>query len=153
MCNVLIILLIISINATGSCIEHEFIQMHRELRTTYYIQHMSTDRLRPMSASITGMYEGPSGLESYYYCNPCMVRDMRYRGFSETEYPYYVREDGVQMLGEYVIVAANIDIYPFGSIVDTSLGKGIVCDTGGSFVTDKDGDYLYRALDIGTLWN
>ena len=36
----------------------------------------------------------------------------------------------MKMLGDYVIVAADLNKYPRGSIVDTSLGQGIVCDTG-----------------------
>lgn len=43
---------------------------------------------------------------------------------------YWIRKDGVKMLGNYVIVAANLKTFPKGSIVETSLGKGLVCDTG-----------------------
>ena len=35
------------------------------------------------------------------------------------------------MLGNYIMIAANLQLRPRGTIVDTSLGKGIVCDTGG----------------------
>lgn len=59
---------------------------------------------------------------------------------------YWVREDGVKMLGDYVMVAAHLGIRPRGSIVETSLGKGIVCDTGG-FAHGNP-----TQLDIATAW-
>ena len=43
---------------------------------------------------------------------------------------YWEREDGVKMYGHFVIVAANFKTHPYGSVVDTSLGQGIVLDTG-----------------------
>ena len=43
---------------------------------------------------------------------------------------YWVREDGCKMLGEYIMVAANLDVHPRGTLVETSLGMGLVCDTG-----------------------
>ena len=57
---------------------------------------------------------------------------------------YWVRKDGVKMLGDYVMVGADFKKHPRGSIVDTSLGKGIVVDTG----------YFYykKQLDIATAW-
>ena len=59
---------------------------------------------------------------------------------------YWVREDGVKMLGDYVMVAANLKTHPRGSIVETSLGTGIVCDTGG-FAKEHP-----ERLDIATSW-
>ena len=56
---------------------------------------------------------------------------------------YWVRGDGVKMLGDYVMVAADYGWMPKGSIVETSLGTGIVCDTG------LGGWYWY---DIATNW-
>ena len=44
---------------------------------------------------------------------------------------FWVRDDGVKMLGDYVMVAADLGLRPRGSLVETSLGTGIVCDTGG----------------------
>lgn len=60
--------------------------------------------------------------------------------------PYWVREDGAKMLGDYVMVAAHLDIRPRGTIVETSLGKGIVCDTGGFAAGNP------TQLDIATAW-
>ena len=53
-----------------------------------------------------------------------MLYDMGYEG------TYWVREDGVKMWDEYVIVAADFDYEPRGTITETSLGTGIVLDTG-----------------------
>ena len=57
-----------------------------------------------------------------------------------------MREDGVKMYGNYVIVAANQSVYPYGTIVETSLGLGIVLDTG-SFAKDNPNQF-----DIATDW-
>lgn len=79
-----------------------------------------------------GVVEGPSGKETYYNLNmTSVVNAMRRAGYSEEDYPYWVREDGVKMLGSYVMVAANYEIRPKGTIIESSLGYAIVCDTGG----------------------
>ena len=44
---------------------------------------------------------------------------------------YWIRSDGCKMLGDYIILACNRDVHPYGSIVQTSLGLGISLDTGG----------------------
>lgn len=79
-----------------------------------------------------GAIQGPSGKETYYNLPmQGVVNIMRRAGYSETEYPYHVREDGVKMLGPYIMVAANLKLRPRGTIYQTSLGQAIVCDTGG----------------------
>ncbi len=79
-----------------------------------------------------GVVIGPSGKESYYNLNmTSVIRTMRRMGYSEEKYPYWIRDDGVKMLGDYVMVAANYDIRPRGTIIESSLGYAIVCDTGG----------------------
>ena len=79
-----------------------------------------------------GAITGPSGKETYYNLNmTSVVNSMRRAGYTEEEYPYWVREDGVKMLGNYVMVAANYEIRPKGTIIESSLGYAIVCDTGG----------------------
>ena len=75
-----------------------------------------------------------------------VVSLMRSKGYSAKKYPYWVREDGCKMLGKYIIVAANLKTRPKGTILDTSLGKGIVCDTG-SFARRHP-----KGLDIATAW-
>lgn len=59
---------------------------------------------------------------------------------------YWIREDGVKMYGEYVICAANYKVHPYGSTVDTSLGKGLTLDTGG-FAKKSP-----TTIDIATDW-
>lgn len=43
---------------------------------------------------------------------------------------YWVRDDGVKMYGDYIILACNRSVHPMGSLVETSLGTGISLDTG-----------------------
>ena len=50
------------------------------------------------------------------------------------------------MLGNYIMVAANLSRHPRGSIVKTSLGLAIVCDTGG-FASRNP-----TQIDIATNW-
>lgn len=104
------------------------------------------DESQPHLTKQSGVFYGPSGKETYY--NLPMGRVINYMrdlGYTTEEYPYWVRNDGAKMLGDYVMVAADLSVYSKGSIVPTSLGNGIVCDTGafaGSSV----------ALDIAVNW-
>lgn len=94
-----------------------------------------------------GSIQGPSGKETYYNLNMNgVVSIMRRMGFSESEYPYNVRADGVKCLGPYVMVAAHLGKRPRGSKVQTSLGTGLVCDTGGFAANNP------TQIDIATLW-
>ena len=94
-----------------------------------------------------GAIIGPSGKETYYNLNmSVVVNAMRRLGYTEEEYPYWVREDGVKMLGNYVMVAASYDIRPKGTILESSLGMAIVCDTG-SFTKNNQ-----TQLDIAVSW-
>ena len=88
-----------------------------------------------------GVNYGPSGKETWYndgteksvvyyaQTNGYGVKDPQRIANMSGE--YWVREDGVRMLGDYVMVAANLDTHPRGSLVETSLGTGVVVDTGG----------------------
>ena len=79
---------------------------------------------------------GPSGRETYYNLRMDLcVYYMRELGYSEEEYPYWIRDDGAKMLGNYVMCAANWSIRPKGTLLETSLGTAIVVDTG-EFVSD-----------------
>lgn len=92
-----------------------------------------------------GRIVGPSGGEETYY-NMNMdgvISIMRGMGNNDR---YWIRDDGVKMLGDYVMVAANFSVHPRGSKVETSLGTGIVCDTGG-FAADHP-----QNLDIAVDW-
>lgn len=107
-----------------------------------------------------GYAQGELGVEGYYnfkYLRPdIVINNMRYYGYSKEEYPYWLRKDGVYMLGDYVICCASYD-HKYGDIIPTSLGDGIVCD-----VTDYRGRYLKYdrygidgeyVLDIYTNWD
>lgn len=111
----------------------------------------TTDYEYPEGSALTayaGVYYNVNGnKETYYNLNMSgVVNIMRGCGFSEEEYPYWVREDGVKMLGPYVMVAANLDTYPRGATVYTSLGIGLVCDTGGFAANNP------TQLDIAVSW-
>ena len=101
----------------------------------------------PKLTAQLGVNYGPTGKETYYNLPMGgVVAIMRGLGYSEAEYPYWVRSDGVKMFGNYVMVAAHLGVFPRGSLVNCSLGKAIVCDTG-SFAYGNP----YQ-LDIATNW-
>ncbi|MGI6607556.1 MAG: hypothetical protein ACOX1F_01060 [Erysipelotrichaceae bacterium] len=91
-----------------------------------------------------GAITGPNGRETYYNLNmDGVLAIMRRMGNTDK---YWIRDDGVKMLGDYVMVAANLTLHPRGSLVECSLGTGIVCDTGG-FAKNNP-----TALDIAVNW-
>ena len=91
-----------------------------------------------------GVNYGPSGKETYYNLDMSgVVSIMRGMGNNDS---YWVRGDGCKMLGNYIMVAANLGVHPRGSLVETSLGTGIVCDTGGFAAGNAN------QLDIATNW-
>lgn len=98
----------------------------------------------PVLTKSKGVNYGPIGKENYYNLPMGgVVRTMRNLGYSESEYPYWVRSDGCKMLGDYIIVAANLKHFPRGTILECSLGWAICADTG----------YLgYNQLDIAVTW-
>lgn len=93
-----------------------------------------------------GVY-GPSGQETYYNLpmNNC-VANMRKRGYDAKRYPVWTRKDGAKMFGHYVMVAANWKIRPLGTVIETSIGWGIVVDTG-EFVKISP-----RGVDLAVNW-
>lgn len=92
-----------------------------------------------------GAVQGPSGKETYYNLDMSVIISiMSAYGYSSSD--YWVRDDGVKMLGSYVMCAANFTLRPRGSLVETSLGTAIVCDTGG-FATGNP-----TQIDIATAW-
>lgn len=101
----------------------------------------------PVLTMENGTVYGPSGKETYYNLDmSVVVAGMRELGFCEDAYPYWIREDGCKMLGQYVMVAADWSVRPRGTIVDTSRGQGIVCDTGEFINSDQ------WQLDIAVNW-
>lgn len=91
-----------------------------------------------------GTVLGPSGKETYYNLNMSrVVKNMHAKGFTGE---YWVRDDGAKMMGQYVMVAANLNVHPRGSLVETSLGTGVVADTG------LFAKYNPTQIDIATAW-
>lgn len=91
-----------------------------------------------------GAIIGPNGRETYYNLNmDGVLAIMRRMGNTDK---YWIRDDGVKMLGDYVMVAANLTLHPRGSLVECSLGIGIVCDTGGFAKSNP------TQLDIAVNW-
>lgn len=91
-----------------------------------------------------GRIQGPNGPETYYNLNMSgVVSMMRNRGYDEVNYPYWVRSDGCKMLGPYIMAAANLNHWPRGSIVESSLGWTIICDTG---------HLGWNQLDLAVSW-
>lgn len=91
-----------------------------------------------------GTVMGPSGKETFYNLDMGgVIAIMQSMGYYAD---YWVREDGVKMYGDYIMVAANLSIRPKGTLVQTSLGMGIVVDTGGFAAMNP-----YQ-LDIATTW-
>jgi len=94
-----------------------------------------------------GVFYGESGRETYYNLRMDLcVWYMRELGYSEEEYPYWIRDDGAKMLGNYVMCAANWKIRPKGTLLETSLGTAIVVDTG-DFVADYP-----NGVDLAVDW-
>lgn len=73
-----------------------------------------------------------------------MYAKQRIKGMEEAE--SWIRDDGCKMLGDYIMIAANQSIHPYGSLVETSLGTGIVVDTGGFALTNPN------QVDIAVNW-
>lgn len=90
-----------------------------------------------------GVVYGPSGKETYYNLNMSgVVANAQAAGISGT---YGVRADGVKTYNGLVIVAANTNVHAKGSIIQTSLGTGIVLDH--CVASESTGQ-----LDIATTW-
>lgn len=100
----------------------------------------------PKLTKSSGVFVNKNGnKETYYNLNMSgVVAAMSAYGFAAEDYS--VREDGVKLLGGKVMVAANYNVYPKGSIVETSLGEGIVCDTGGFAYSNP------TQFDIAVSW-
>lgn len=91
-----------------------------------------------------GTVQGPSGKETWYNLDMTgVVWIMEDLGYN---YEYHVREDGVKMYGPYIMCACNLKVRPRGSLVQTSLGLGMVCDTG------TYGEIDPTWIDIAVTW-
>ena len=83
--------------------------------------------------------------ETYYNLNMKRIYERADRNFG-SHHKKWTRSDGVKCYGPYVIVAAPLDVHPYGSIIETSLGEGIVLDTGAFAEANKD------QIDIAVDW-
>lgn len=91
-----------------------------------------------------GVNYGPSGKETFYNMNMSyIVKRLKQKGYKGD---YWVRSDGCKMFGDYIMVAADFNIRPIGTILPTSLGMAIVADTGGFAKRN------HTQLDIATNW-
>lgn len=120
--------------------ENEFIETVFEPEAEYSVSVYDGSVL---TASSGVNYYG-SQRETYYNLDMSGCVNIM-RGMGNTD-EYWVREDGVKMLGSYVMCAANLNVYPRGSLVETSLGTAIVVDTGGFADSDP-----YQ-VDIAVTW-
>ena len=89
----------------------------------------------PTTGNVLNPYDGINYyggvLETYYDLDMSWcIGVMRDMGYDEVNYPYWIRSDGVKMLGDYVMCAADFDYEPRGTFTMTSLGPAIVVDTG-----------------------
>lgn len=85
------------------------------------------------------------GHDETYYSLPMdpVIAQARQKGYNEE---VWVRADRCWMYSKYVMVAASYKKHPYGSTVRTSLGEGIVLDTG---------DFAKKepyTIDIATTW-
>ena len=98
----------------------------------------------PVLTKNAGVVMGPSGKETYYNLDMSVIVSIM-RAMGNTD-EYWIREDGCKMLGDYIMCAANLNVHPRGSLVESSLGTCIVCDTGGFAAANPN------QLDIATNW-
>ena len=118
--------------------------------TVTYVPQAQESYSQSAEPGVLNAYNGvnynANGNKETYYNLPMGGIVSRAQNEWGIEGEYWVREDGVKMYGDYVIVAANLNEYPRGSIVETSLGQGIVLDTGGF------AQYNPQQFDIATDW-
>ena len=88
----------------------------------------------------------PSWKETYYNMPMDSVIKTFMKPFGYTMKDYWVRKDWVKMLWKYVMVAANLDKRPRGTVLSTSLWEWIVCDTWGFAKHNPN------QLDIAVTW-
>lgn len=114
---------------------------HREMLRT---QTRNPNWDGPVLSRGKGSVNGPSGKETYYNLNMNGVVNVMRRMGNNDE--YWVRDDGCKMLGDYIMCAANLSVHPRGSLVESSLGTCIVCDTGGFASRNAN------QIDIAVTW-
>lgn len=108
------------------------------------MKRVTTDFLLAMSVltAVKGINNFMGHEESWYDLDMKNIIEKADQIYGEN--PYWIREDGVKMYGPYVICASRKERY--GDVVDTSLGRGLILDTG-DFVKDHP-----DRIDIATNW-
>lgn len=96
-----------------------------------YASYLPEDSLHPTTYYGFKRYNGPSGTEDYYNCYMDNVIRIMRSEYPEDEYPYWIRQDGCKMLGDYIICSADHELYERGDVIDTSLGKAIIVEFNG----------------------
>lgn len=93
-----------------------------------------------------GTIVGPSGKETYYNLDMSGVVANSHRDGIEGD--YWVREDGVKMIGDNILAACDISgaVHNRYDLVSTSLGTAICADTGTFALSDP------TQIDIATAW-
>ena len=113
------------------------------IKVSVYDPKEAQQRGRALSPWRGAIYYGIQK-ETYYNLPMNGVISIAHRRGIEGE--YWVNEYGCKMLGDYIMIAANWSVHPYGSLVPTSLGMGIVVDTG-EFAADNP----YQ-IDMATVW-
>lgn len=94
-----------------------------------------------------GVFYGASGKEKWYSLPMDGVVDlMRRHGFTEQAYPYWVREDGCKMFGDFIMLAADTNTRPRGTVLETSRGLGIVVDHCAAAESEEN------LIDVAVTW-
>jgi len=84
----------------------------------------------PVITPNSGRIQGPQEMESYYALPASGLYQFKSSWPKKLQGLKFHDENGWMKLGDYFCVAANLDIYPRGTIVQTSLGAAVVVDTG-----------------------
>lgn len=84
--------------------------------------------------------------ETWYNLPMQRVLNRAHKVFWTDDRVYWIDDRGVKRFGSYIIVAADYSVHPYGSLVETSLGTGIVLDTG------RFAEANNTQIDIAVSW-
>lgn len=149
------------VHVVGTIENNSYVQIETDIEGSKYTAFVSADYLgdtevkivKPVSTwqgpvlnAKSGTVVGPSGKETYYNLNMSrIVANTKAYGIAGD---YHVSPEGYKMFGEYVMVAANLNIHPRYSVIRTSVSdKCLVVDTG-EFTQNGSG----TQVDIAVVW-
>ena len=107
------------------------------------IRVITTLFVTALTARMGSYYNTETGFTEKYYNLPMKKVVAMADKAMDVKDLYWIREDGVKMYGYWVICASHPSIDRF-TIIDTSLGEGIILDR--HTVDDPD------LIDIATTW-